>query len=870
MGRRVPISQSTFQRGFSDSINPFLAAPDTWAAGSFGIGLYGESLVRPWKGLYSQGSGSGSNYATQFGSDWGGLQNYSSVSGQGSLLLDYSNTLFTIGAGKASKHGTKLQKLTGTFTFVGADVNTTTGVITEAAHGLLTGQVIYITTSATMPLGLVTTTPYWVIKITNDTFKVAASYINSQVPTPITGGTDGGASTMTVHYGVDITASTLLQVGSVQVAQYFYTYLDEAGLDQSDAAVVTVATTPSASYTGLINGAVNFKIAAIRDRENQGANIDNPNAPVKGRASSATAVVVPNNKTVKITFPTAQSGQTHWAVFSTKEGFGGTGDFYRLGYRTSSDSNATWYFGIAETTVAAATGRILEFDYRTGDLLPEEAWTEDYPPQAGTHCVRLENVMVVLGAFDGTVGQVSLPNLAESCNPFHLIYFPEPVTAVLHRTVDNYAIVACRNSIHALEYVGYRGGDLPSATIRTLTPEIGIAYQENWALGGGMICMFVEGVGLVLMNSDGSIDFEFGREVNSFTKDWTAAATVLCFNPLTRSFVAGNGDSSVSFCLETGTWTTGMYNSDAGVTGTWVSGTNANGQCITTLTNAGTQTAYVFDDNTNTTRMPTCAISQWQAASLGRSANIYEADIALRQGTNVEPFIVGLHTNLFLPYVRGCSTTASSTTLTAPSSIFTPVYTGMQCCIFGPGVGSLTFTADATLDVLTFSSTAGMVTGQSITLTGTLPTGLSLATTYYVIVAGSTTIQLATTLQNARSATAINFTTNGSGTLTAVINFLMSQLTYIGGTSCTMSVAAQATISGSVYALIGEGFVQGTPFASTQQFSQNIRGFAQQNCRSWAISVYLATDAINGQVMSAMVAGTGSESSVVNTLGATV
>lgn len=871
MQRRELISQSSFLRGFSDSVNPLFTEPDTWGAGSFGIALFGEGVVRPFKGLASQGSGSGVNYATQFGSTWGGLQNYSNVTGQGSQLQDYSKTLFDIGSGKPSKAGTKLQKISATFTFVGADVNTGTGTITETAHGLLTGQVIYITTSATMPLGLTASTPYWVIKITNDTFRVASSYANSQVPTPVTGGTDGGASTMTLHYGTDITASTLLQVGSIQTAEYFYTYYDEAGLDQADAPIVVVPDSIGASYIGQINGAVNIKIAAIRDRSNVGVNIDSPNFSVKGRSSGASAVVVPVNKTITITFPTAQSGQTHWAVFSTEEGFGGTGAFYQVGYRLSSDPDAIWYFGIAESTVAGATNRTLEFDYRTGDLLPITAYIEDYPPQAGTHCVRLENVMVVLGAYDGSVGQVSLPNYFESYNPFHLLYFPEAVTAVLHRTVDNFAYVACRNSIHVLEYVGFRGGELPSATIRSITPDIGIAFQSNWTMGGGLICAFIEGTGLVLIGNNGEIDFEFGKEVNSFTKDWTAIATVLSFNPKTRSFVAANGDQSVSFCLETGSWSSPVYNIDAGITGAWVSGVNAGGVLYATLNNAGTQTAYIYDDNTSTTRMPTCAISQWQSAPLARSVNIYEADIALRQGANVEPLILGIHTNLFRAYIRTIAMSSASNVVTAPSAMFSPLYTGKQMAVFGAGIGSLTFTADATTDLLTFSTTARMVTGQSVTLTnsgGALPGGLATSTTYYIIIISSTTIKLATTLQNARAGAAIDLTTNGTGSQTCVVNFLIGYLTYVSTTTCTLAtqggtaINASASVSG-MFALTGMYFRQQTPFANIDQHSYNLRP-ALQNVRSWCVSAYLPTDASVGQILGNSVLGTPSQSSVIN------
>lgn len=78
-----------------------------------------------------------------------------------------------------------------------------------------------------------------------------------------------------------------------------------------------------------------------------------------------------------------------------------------------------------------------------------------------------------------------------------------------------------------------------------------------------------------------------------------------------------------------------------------------------------------------------------------------------------------------------------------------------------------TFTADPSTDTLTPSLNV-FTTGQAVVLTttGTLPAGLSLATTYYVISAGGATIKLASTLNNALSGTQIDITTAGTGTHT--------------------------------------------------------------------------------------------------------
>lgn len=78
-----------------------------------------------------------------------------------------------------------------------------------------------------------------------------------------------------------------------------------------------------------------------------------------------------------------------------------------------------------------------------------------------------------------------------------------------------------------------------------------------------------------------------------------------------------------------------------------------------------------------------------------------------------------------------------------------------------------TFTADASTDICTATATVPSTsTAVVLTTSGTLPAGLSLATTYFVIKLSSTTFKLATTIANAQASTAINITDAGSGTHT--------------------------------------------------------------------------------------------------------
>lgn len=84
-----------------------------------------------------------------------------------------------------------------------------------------------------------------------------------------------------------------------------------------------------------------------------------------------------------------------------------------------------------------------------------------------------------------------------------------------------------------------------------------------------------------------------------------------------------------------------------------------------------------------------------------------------------------------------------------------------------------TFTADASTDVCTWTSTANIPsnilvgTRMRLTTTTTLPAGLSLATDYYMIKVSDTTFKLATSYANAIAGTAINITDAGTGTHTS-------------------------------------------------------------------------------------------------------
>ena len=70
----------------------------------------------------------------------------------------------------------------------------TTGTITSAAHGLVNGDLVHVTTTTTLPDGLSASTDYWVIESTTDTFKLSAT---TDGPAVTIG--DTGTGTHTFH-----------------------------------------------------------------------------------------------------------------------------------------------------------------------------------------------------------------------------------------------------------------------------------------------------------------------------------------------------------------------------------------------------------------------------------------------------------------------------------------------------------------------------------------------------------------------------------------------------------------------------------------------------------------------------------------------
>lgn len=740
--RRQLISRFSFDAGYTDSRNPLADPSGTTSEGSFGILRLGEGYNRPFQGYHSKGTlassskSTGSGLMFPLGNTWGGIK-FNSGSATGSVVEDSSSQLYYIGAGKPSREGVTIQVESSTFTYnATSDVSGTD--VTAAAHGMVTGDIVYCTVSSgAINPELTASRAYYIYRVDANTFRFCTTLANAFAGTGIS--LTDAVGVITVHKGTDIAMNAGLQVASNPITDtaglaVFYQDDDAVGMAAPDAPEVAVPTPIGTAYVGLINQSISFKIARMRDRDNETTDLTTIQAPVKSVASATSAVLVPQNATVRVTFPAATSTQTHWAVFATKQDFGGVGVHYRVGYRTqSTDSNSDWIYGISETTVAASATRTLEFDFRDADLYPEEAWIYDYAPPDGTHYVSIDAVGVVLGCYDGTIGAVSLPNYKESYNPRHIITFPEPVTGVLQRMMGEVAVVACRQSIHTLQYVGFRGDDTPSCILETAIPDVGIKREYNWAYGAGQIVAWIDGAGIALIDIGGkSIEYEFGREVAKFTRSWTADNVKVAFDPKSRSFVFGHQNVSISYCVESGAWADPVYLTDCGFGSavTIQSMTAGQGEMVVSLNDSANYTAYSYDNASSTTRMPICQISPWTIQqSGGRGNGIYEIAAATRQGgtinsTTPENVIFGLHSNLFATYLRGNSVhnVTNPTRITNAAGVFTSAWTGKRAVIFGTDIGGsgihylyvvLTYGA-STYVTMTSPTTGNAVSAQAI------------------------------------------------------------------------------------------------------------------------------------------------------------
>ncbi len=700
-----PISQIDFQGGLDVSAPPLSPASEaTLGEGSWNAIVSGSGLTRPWAGGTSQGSGTGSAKMLPFGNTWGGIKG-----------IAYSDKTFTAISSNSA---------------------------TISNHGYNTGVSCQLTTTGSLPTGLSLATTYYIVVVDANTIKFASSLANAIAGTTLspTNGTGSGTHT------VDVTALTVTASGSffqdigksrwgigagvphiegvsvpgfalstnlqLQIATSgVYTTPVQAGLAQPSAPDVGVTAT-----VGDISNSVSVKIERTR-----------PATGARSLASPSSAVIVPQANRVRVTFPVASTGQTHWRVYFTFQGFGGTGVNYLTQYLTYTD--------IPEATVSAGTvegvSRSLEFNYKDGDLIPIEASFDDYPPPAATHALRLQNVLTLPGCYadsaadptstsPGTAIAVSKENNYESYVPTSLLFLPEQVVDCLARPVDDYGYIACQNSIHAIQYVGDRGDGLPSCTLTTVLPDIGIQYAQNWCYFRGQLLIYAGSGNLLLMDESGNFDTTFAAPVTKILKGWSTATTVVGYDPKNDSLLVMKGSRVLVYSLQLRQWRQ-IWLPDYSINGNVIACVAAKRALYfsTQDKTTGILTAYTYDTGSTTAPLSFC--SNYQGAGGYKVRDIYELAVAAQTNVNTS-LAVAVNRNLAPTVFRQIQTTSGSPTITESDGAFTANMLGKKVILFGADVGgSGTVLLQATVtSVAGVGSTLGLSANVQATLTDCL------------------------------------------------------------------------------------------------------------------------------------------------------
>ena len=478
--------------------------------------------------------------------------------------------------------------------------------------------------------------------------------------------------------GVNLSGWTLTTNLKLQIAAGgVYGSVLTAGIGQPSAPEVGVIQT-----TGDISNSVSVKIEGTR-----------PATGGRSLASPTSAVVVPQANRLRVTFPAIPTGATHWRVYITFQGFGGTGVHYLALYSGLSD--------IPEATVAAGTvggvARSLEFNYKDGDLVPIEASYDDYPPPAATHALRLQSVLNLIGCYaDSTAAPtststgvgiaVSKQNNYESYIPTHLLFLPEPVVDVLSRPIDDYGYIACENSIHALQYIGDRGDELPPCTITTILPDIGIKYQHNWCHFRGRLLIYTVQGNLLLMDENGNFDTEFAGPVTKILQAFDAQNTVVGYDPTNDAIVVGNGNRILTYSLQAGEWRQVWLN-DLGAAGSILSAVQAKRELFFSMNSGGSDTAYLWDDDA-TFETPFSVATNYLNAPGGNSTakDIYELAVSAESGAASPRFAIAVSRNMMKSVFRRITITMGSDTITDVESGFDVGMVGKRVLIFSDDI----------------------------------------------------------------------------------------------------------------------------------------------------------------------------------------
>lgn len=196
---------------------------------------------------------------------------------------------------------------------------------------------------------------------------------------------------------------------------------------------------------------------------------------------------------------------------------------------------------------------------------------------------------------------------------------------------------------------------------------------------------------------------------------------------------------------------------------------NMDGLCVSATYSNGTLGAKTFDSGVKA--LVAIEDLTFTAATVGTGGN--SITVRYTPGATAGAEVVTVLVNAITVQIE--TTVSTATQIKTAYDLVAAATALAACSVTGTGsdaqvttaatplVGGLAAELDVDANTITIP-THGLVTGVKgqLTTTGTLPTGLSLATDYFVIKVDASTIKFATSLANAVAGTAVNITADGT------------------------------------------------------------------------------------------------------------